>query len=313
MMDTLPNDVILIILRKLASGDPLSLLLATCASAPFQKAAADNPEIWKTAFLGSLGVLEEKDSTAVDRCWQEEWAKLDAEIEAVGGYKILLKTHYFKPSRSSSPVEQKQPAWHRSTTKHEKLNVEKVIILARLRGRPVLWGSFPGTGSATRYPDTVDSSVSVSLQPLYPIDFTTVLRTSLAANKDEDYTTMTAIQHLPAGISLEVYGFFNSQGSVEGQEPAASVQTWSGHYLPHFLWVPILDATVLRLDSSGWITPQHTNPAGIKGVFADLVFRSRRSPHWTFSWRDTDLIIPGQYDQGSLACRVGLGTLMRAG
>lgn len=48
--DSLPSDVVLVILRKLAAQDPLALFRVTCASAPFYRAAAANPEVWEEAY-----------------------------------------------------------------------------------------------------------------------------------------------------------------------------------------------------------------------------------------------------------------------
>ncbi|GAQ82438.1 hypothetical protein KFL_001110145 [Klebsormidium nitens] len=47
-MDTIPNDVLLTIVHKLAAQDPLALLTATCA-----RVTDENEEVWRNIFYGS--------------------------------------------------------------------------------------------------------------------------------------------------------------------------------------------------------------------------------------------------------------------
>lgn len=80
-MESLPSDVLLVILRKIAAQDPVSLLRATCTSKLLHRAIEDNPFIWKEAFLGSAPA-QSKDAYVT--C-----AELDKEVDRVGGYKQL--------------------------------------------------------------------------------------------------------------------------------------------------------------------------------------------------------------------------------
>lgn len=83
-MEDLPGDVLLVLLRKLAAQDPVSLLRATCASKLFHRATEENPVLWKEAFLGLAPAQEKASFDAYVTC-----AELDEEVDRLGGYKQL--------------------------------------------------------------------------------------------------------------------------------------------------------------------------------------------------------------------------------
>lgn len=134
-MESLPNDVVLVVLHKLAIQDPRSLLRATCACKMFHREAENNRVIWKDAFFG-------RDSSSGDHCKDES---IEAEILAVGGYEQLVKAWWALPGRSST--EQKQGAGsvagsavRDSSAGEYKLN--KLLFVLREKGRLLLWGLF---------------------------------------------------------------------------------------------------------------------------------------------------------------------------
>lgn len=91
-MDTLPSDVLLVIVHKLATQDPLALLTATCACKAFFCVIKDNPGVWKDLFHGSkVGQRTETNGRTEEG---KQSSGLDAEIESLGGYKLLVAAQY---------------------------------------------------------------------------------------------------------------------------------------------------------------------------------------------------------------------------
>lgn len=121
-MDALPMDVVIIILRKLAEQDPLSLLQAKCACKTFLNSA---PGIhWRDAFLTSYpageNVLGVEESTELEDELMFAW---------MGGYKRLaaVKNRYRWASKKHSSKLNK------TTEKLSKIEVEgaKAFLCAR--------------------------------------------------------------------------------------------------------------------------------------------------------------------------------------
>ncbi|GAQ85612.1 hypothetical protein KFL_002450030 [Klebsormidium nitens] len=92
-MSTLPEDVSLIILNKLAPHDPISFFLATLAFKSFHLAAERNPSLWERAFLGDAVTLTAD---------AEELRQLTSVVTEFGGYRELLKS---KARRWKDPSE----------------------------------------------------------------------------------------------------------------------------------------------------------------------------------------------------------------
>ncbi|GAQ84614.1 hypothetical protein KFL_001970145 [Klebsormidium nitens] len=84
-MENLPNDVLLIVVRKLAAQDPVSLLRATCSCKHLLRVTEGNRVVWKEAFLGSAPTEQNTEvRDAYVTC-----AELDVEVDSLGGYKQL--------------------------------------------------------------------------------------------------------------------------------------------------------------------------------------------------------------------------------
>lgn len=199
-MDTLPGDVVFVILRKLATDDPLSLLRATCVLAPFHRVAAENREIWKEAFLGSHQELLLKTDVQIWPCWRADLADLDAEVETVGGYKNLLTALLIETPKSRNVVEQRQiEAW--ATVQGQKFRSKKVMVLVRLHGLALLWGSYPQDALADPEGYIDHGFVGVSLQSLHPVDFPKILRTAeyrrRVSNKSGETVSLSVSQGFP--------------------------------------------------------------------------------------------------------------------
>lgn len=146
-MDTLPSDVLLTIVHKLAAQDPLALLTPTRACKALLRATEDNP-IWKDLFYGS----------AVEHGTENDWRRkcrspgLDAEIESLCGFKQLMAARYAAKdptafTGAATSAEQKQ-ARRRClvTSKHfltskENVKPSKLLIIVRLEVSVLLWGS----------------------------------------------------------------------------------------------------------------------------------------------------------------------------
>lgn len=305
-MDALSGDVVLVILRKLAAEDPLSLLRATCVLAPFHRVAAENREIWKVAFMGSHHELVMKKDVQIWPCWQAELADLDAEVETVGGYKILLSSLLIEPQRSRNIVEQRQKAW--DTVQGQNFRSKKVMILVRLHGRAVLWGSYPQDALETPSEGHIGNGfVGVSLHSLYPVDFPKALKNNRVLKKGIN-TWADSVTERVAGLSLEVYGFFTL---TKGLGPASGEQSWCGKHLPSAVRVPVSrDDTVPELHALGHILQQHDQNTGVTGVSAVLIIESQHFPEWMFMWREKDWKLERRNELTQYWA--GLETLMRA-
>lgn len=108
-MERLLSDLILVVLRKLAVLDALALLQSTCALAPLYRVAAENPSVWKDAFCHGF-------STNLRGCLQsdqypsEVFAKMDEEVEALGGYRLLLIARFQYEARKRNSSKQNEGA-----------------------------------------------------------------------------------------------------------------------------------------------------------------------------------------------------------
>lgn len=175
-MEYLPTDVLLIILQKLAAQDPLSLLRTTCATARFYRVAGDNPGVWKEAFYGPIPAawLEE---LAPQNCCPRKCAKLDAEVEALGGFRSLLTARLFsakKPTKIDEKVEQKHALNECKVASKGEEYSAKVMVVARLRGRVVLWRLYSRDRLERGYPSW-PTYFNLSLQSLHSVNFEEVL------------------------------------------------------------------------------------------------------------------------------------------
>lgn len=146
-MERIPGDVILMILRKLAVQDPLSLLKATCVCRLLYHQAEKNSYLWKEAFLGGKARLEEHAG---------EDDRMEAEIMALGGYKHLVIARWVKPAGEPSLLYKQ--TWE--TTSARLSEVLKgatwlssssadncrylVVIRDELEGGLLLWGLSTG-------------------------------------------------------------------------------------------------------------------------------------------------------------------------
>lgn len=246
--------------------------------APLHRAAAENAEIWKAAFLGSDEIPGQQ-ASPLERCWQEALAELDhAEVETVGGYKTMLTSRLIETPRSDeNGLEQRQQGLDSGkTTDFKKINVDRVVILFRLHGRPVLWGTYPQDALATfDEMDIQKITIGVSLQQLDPgADLVKVLRPNAQVRKKGNEGNQNAIERVK-GLSLEVYA---SVDPVQGREAAQEVQTWCGLYAPRNIWTEVSpDATVRLFESGGFITPQHHLSTAVAEAAFTRVSASRLS------------------------------------
>lgn len=143
-MDCLPSDVVLLILRKLAVQDPLSLLRATCALAPFHRGAAVDPEVWKRAFYGPE--MGQSILSQVQRYFPEEVSKLDAEVNARGGPFRRLLIARLRPKHNGEASKQNQTCSECNVLSgcfQPELFHGGALIVARTCSSVVLWGLLP--------------------------------------------------------------------------------------------------------------------------------------------------------------------------
>ncbi|GAQ91656.1 hypothetical protein KFL_008270010 [Klebsormidium nitens] len=134
-MESLPNDVVSVVLHKLAVQDPRSLLRATFACEAFHREAESNRGIWKDAFFGG------DSNSAGDYCKDE---KVEAEILALGGYEQMVKARWAVPGCLFP--EQKQGdasvigVGRLEDSSAGEYKLSKHLVVLREKGRPLLWG-----------------------------------------------------------------------------------------------------------------------------------------------------------------------------
>ncbi|GAQ82437.1 hypothetical protein KFL_001110140 [Klebsormidium nitens] len=180
-MDTLPSDVLLAIVHKLAAQDPLALLTATCACKAILRVTEDNEGVWRDIFYGSeMGLISETDRQSIagekggSSC-------LDAELQSVtGGFKQLVAARY--AAKSMTPVEQNQAkrfclgigesyAFRKDPlSSPDSLEANKILLLLRLQGSVVLWGVHT---PPVVYPDSLpvgSPGFKTKLQPVFTTD-----------------------------------------------------------------------------------------------------------------------------------------------
>lgn len=96
-LQELPQDVLVIILFKLARQDTSALLRATFACKELDIAAEQDHEIWRKAFLSP--------SVSSEFC-EKELKCFDAKIQDVGGYKRMLASRAASLARRNTRHEQ---------------------------------------------------------------------------------------------------------------------------------------------------------------------------------------------------------------
>lgn len=136
-MDRLPSDVILLIVHRLAVQDPLSLVPATCALAPFHRVLEEIPSMWREAFYGSAANQEPEGMST--------FTALDAEVDSLGGYRSLLVARLCSPSIRHCQSKQCQNDDHDapgtpSRSFQSRSYRGKNLVLVRLQTRLFLWG-----------------------------------------------------------------------------------------------------------------------------------------------------------------------------
>lgn len=94
----LPDEVLIVILRKLLIQDPASLR-AACAVDPFERAASADPILWKEAFYG-LPIEENIDQN------------LEAAVSEFGGHRELVQA-LLAPHRVRSQEQGLRPPLQR--------------------------------------------------------------------------------------------------------------------------------------------------------------------------------------------------------
>lgn len=146
-MDILPADVFVPILQKLEVQDPVSLLWAVSSCKSFEAAAEENPDLWKEAFHGSA---KERSIWSLRNYLTEEGSKLEAEVEALGGYKRVLEDSW--ADRVAQEFEQNSPAKSESeslpgtsgmlmfNSTSPSFSSSRLLVLVRLLGVLVAYG-----------------------------------------------------------------------------------------------------------------------------------------------------------------------------
>jgi hypothetical protein len=184
----LPEDVVFIILRKLASQDPLALLEAACVCKSFYAVTTQHPGLWKVAFYGAVLPLNEKPRDKA----------LEEEVESFGEFKKLVKARWGKRGYSGSLFNGKDPHIGKPRSKSDSL-----ILLTLLRtfdGRLLLWGAQEAFKNSLDMPKSIIDGL-----PLCPV---TMTKSSDLAEICQPYfingPAVAPVPHAPPDLELYV-------------------------------------------------------------------------------------------------------------
>lgn len=204
----LPEDTIFIILRKLASQDPLALLEAACACKAFHAVTARNPGLWKVAFYGAVLPVNEKPRDKA----------LEAEVESFGGFKKLVKARWGK--RTSGGRHSGSLSVGKDLHGGEPLGKSDSLILLCLvktsNGRLLLGGAQKLRESSSE-PDILESIVD-GTRIRFPLRPVTMTENSDLAEICQPYlvncpAVATGPAHLP--LNLELYILSKAHGRAK--------------------------------------------------------------------------------------------------
>lgn len=176
-MEDLPSGVLVMILDKLASQDVPSSLRATWACSALYSAGKEASHVWKRAFLTPLETVFENIPKLSSRelCDLEE--SLDADVEALGGYKAILVAklgHAVKVKKALFSHEQAEnaacvsqdPRLGRSYRHPPESELARnVLILVRVYGLPVSYGVYNPRDKLARV-ERADKYLTLQLQTI---------------------------------------------------------------------------------------------------------------------------------------------------
>lgn len=240
-MDTLPSELLLAIVHKLAAQDPLALLTATCACKGISRVTEENSRVWKDIFYGSDSDQETEADGQIPDGMLKWSSNLDAKIESLGGFKQLLAARFAMKvaTGSTSLVEQNPGTFLRRSfntgtisdngplgSKDTFFEPNTVLILVRLQGSVVLWGLHSPAVNKLGIPASSGiinfSEIDIHLQPVFTTDhFVKALRKECATRGKSNCK-----KGLCGAMSLELLELQPSQ-PARGR-PLTIARLWSG-------------------------------------------------------------------------------------
>lgn len=293
-MERLPGDLLLVILRKLAALDPLSLFRSTCTFAPLHRAAGANPDVWKKAFFHNVPEKVPGHNLQFEQYQEEQVAKMDAEVVALGGYKRLLIARY--SADWTKCAEQSQDLRNPSVEPEcaaccfrARLSSGGVILtLVRLQGRIWMWGIHGKKSASTSSPFLYRDVLLGSnfLQHLYPVD-----SHELVERMRQHATSggFISSQKTPAGpLSVEFFTFPSRETRENAFKDPRSGASWVS-LLPYEAWVDCASRTWYSLRG---LLPSAQHKENIPcDLITYLTYRTYdKGPNWRVSWQRTGRI-----------------------
>lgn len=216
-MESLPGDLLLVVIRKLAAQDPLSLLKATYALASVYRAAAEKPDIRVEAIYGPPFAHASSDSQMQDCV--EEREELEAEIDKLGGFKRFVFAQFVSERFRRSGAEDtslrtREVSPEVYDMQSNPFYCTNFLTLIRLHGTLLFWSTdsvlvVPRDVQIT--PEHRERWATVSLTPFPPAEF---LEDSLRAwkTRDGDNDSRCNLIELLKALSVEVY-VYRREGS----------------------------------------------------------------------------------------------------
>lgn len=170
-MERLPDDVLLLVLNKLATQHLPSLLVTTSADKLLASLVAVNPSVWEEAFFGPRLCQDGKAFF-----YGKQRAQLDARLKALGfldhlqSYKELVQGRWKRETYLMEDDCLRQQAVIVPPWQTEEDDVGTFLILVRLKGSILFWAfEQAGAGESLITPRDrrpfLDSSQMHSLYP----------------------------------------------------------------------------------------------------------------------------------------------------
>lgn len=147
-MQELPEDLLSLVLNKLAVQDPLSLLRLSCVSRYLYNRVADNTSLWRKAFHGPE---LHSDIVGYDRLfYNQKTAELEADLASQSFLFLLDPQHLAAGYKELVAARWQRPAPSEHSLSKEIQTADdfvRFLFVVRKRGTLLLWGS---CGSVSR-------------------------------------------------------------------------------------------------------------------------------------------------------------------
>lgn len=318
-LQDLPNDVLLIILLRLAAQDPVSLVCAMCAYRAFYEVGADSEELWKAAFFAPSAVAGPETLGLFSGAFCEEVKDtLNKEVENLGGCQLLMRARMNERLNQALHPDQIRPLraspcrelWPSNLASSPLPVKGKIVILIRFYELPVAVGLYdPQEKERLKAKDSslsINRSVSLKQIVSLPLDSLLPFGETKAVVGHEYSKLQSGSPDVnlfrPGVMTVEFYamrnlGTIRDEASHMGRSKTTFGKLWhatlhrsmviSSTPPPGVNWTRAARHVPSSLDSFCLCGTVRERPGSENHEFyvlAMLVYENPHSPSWTFCW-----------------------------